>query len=590
MRIIRRLTAALVVLAICIASSARAQVLELVPSNSMVVIKIKNVQDVNDKIAALSKQWGLDKLRPEMSDLLGTLMTVTNLGPGLNKTGEAAMAIMMPAPGDREPNMVMLVPVSDYKAFSGNLPNGKTDGDLTMFTMGGNPKPGYAADWGKFAAISPSKDLLAKKGAGVTMSAELAKEVAAKDLIVYANMKEIRKEVLPQFQQMKPQMQAMVGQAMMNAPGANPKMAPLMSAYFGQFLNVIEAFLTDADGASFGVNLSKDGISTTLLADFNPDSYAGKAFKSMKNSDASFTAGLPDAKYFFYGGMVVDKAGIQMFSDFIAPIEKAAAAMPGNEGKAISAYISSAKSYMEATKQMNFGMIAPPAAVLGKEGFVRGVGVLSGDSAKMVAAQKNALESEAEFMKLASGMDMKVGYTPGAKTVDGVSLDQFTATFNGQPQTPQEQQMMMIMTMFYGPNGISGYSGALGADKMISAMGLDDEQLTAAVKAAKANEDPLSKGAAAKISAALPQNKLGAFYLQVDQIASTILDVMAARGIPGGIKLPANLPPLAGAVDVEGSAIRLDGYIPAETVEKLISAGLQAWMQQMPGGGQPGGL
>src|SRR4051812_28138825 len=94
MRIIRRLTAALVVMAMCIASSARAQVLELVPSNSMVVIKIKNIQDVNDKIAALSQQWGLDKIRPEMGDLLGTLLTATNLGPGLNKTGEAAMAIM----------------------------------------------------------------------------------------------------------------------------------------------------------------------------------------------------------------------------------------------------------------------------------------------------------------------------------------------------------------------------------------------------------------------------------------------------------------------------------------------------------------
>jgi hypothetical protein len=590
MRIIRRLTAALVVLAICIASSARAQVLELVPSNSMVVIKIKNVQDVNDKVAALSKQWGLDKLRPELGDLLGTLLTVTNLGPGLNKTGEAAMAVMMPAPGEREPNMVVLVAVSDYKAFSGALPNAKPDGDLTMFSMGGNPKPGYAADWGKFAAISPSKDLLAKKGGGVKMSAQSAKEMAAKDLIIYANMTEIRKEVLPQFQQMKPQMQAMIGQAMMNAPGANPKMAPLMKAYFGQFLNVVEGVLTDADGASFGVNLSKEGISTTLMADFNPDSYAGKAFKSMKNSDASFTAGLPDGKYFLYGGGVVDKAGIQMFSDFIAPIEKEAAAMPNNEGKAIAAYISSAKSYMESIKQINFGVIAPPAAALGKEGFLQGVGVITGDSAKMIAAQKNMIASEAEFMKMAGGMDMKIGYTPSAKTVDGVSLDQFTATFNGQPQTPQEQQMMMLMTMMYGPNGMSGYSGAIGADKVISAMGVNDDLLTATIKAAKNNEDPLGKGASAKVNAALPQNRLAVYYLQIDTIASTILDVMAAKGVPGGVKLPPNLPPLAGAFDVEGSAIRLDGYIPAETVEKLISAGLQAWMQQMPGGGQPGGL
>lgn len=590
MRTIRRLTAALVILAMCIASSARAQVLELVPSNAMVVIKIKNIQDVNDKIAALSQQWGLDKIRPEMGDLLGTLLTATNLGPGLNKTGEAAMAIMKPAQGQNEPDMVMLISVSDYKAFAGALPNAKPEGDLTMFSMGGNPKPGYAADWGKFAAISPSKARLAQKGTGIQVSAVAAKELASKDVIAYANMKEIRKEVLPQFQQMKPQMLAMIEQGMMNAPGANPKMAPLMKAYFGQFLNVAEAFLTDAEGASFGVNLSKEGISTTLMADFNPDSYAGKAFKSMKNSDASFTAGLPDGKYFLYGGMVVDKAGIQMFSDFVAPIEKEVAAMGDVDGNAIAAYIASAKTMMEATKQVNFGMIAPPAAAFGKEGFLQGINIMTGDSAKIATAQKDMIASEAEFMKAAGGMAMKITSTPGAKTIEGVSLDQFNMTMNGQPQTPQEQQMMMLLGMMYGPNGLNGYTGAVGADKTIFAMGVNDELLAAVVKSAKNNEDPLAKGTAAKVNAALPQNRRAAFYLQIDTIASTVLDIMAAKGVPGGVKLPANLPPLAGAIDVEGSAIRADGYIPAQTVGSLISAGLQVWMQQMPGGGQPGGL
>jgi hypothetical protein len=587
---IRRVTAALVIMAMCIASSAQAQVLDIVPSNAVVVIKIKNIQDVNDKIGVLSKQWGLDKLRPEMGDLLGTLMAATNLGPGLNKTGDAAVAMLMPVPGMGEPDAVILVPVSDFKAFSGALPNAKPEGDLTMFSMGGNPKPGYAADWGKYAALSPSKTLLAKKGAGIQMSAASAKEAAAKDLIVYANMKEIRKVALPQFQQMKPQMLAMIEQAMMNAPGANPKFAPLMKTYMGQFLNVVEGFLTDAEGASFGINLSKEGIATTLMADFNPDSYAGKAFKAMKNSDASFTAGLPDNKYFFYGGMMIDKSGNQMLSDFLAPIEKEAAAMGNDEGKAIVAYLASMKSYLDATKQMNFGMVAPPAAVFGKEGFIQGVGVVTGDAAKMTAAQKNMIASEAEFLKMAGAMGMKMSSTPNAKTIDGVSLDSFNMSFSGQPQTPQEQQMMMLMGMMYGPNGLTAYTGTVGADKMVSAIGVNDELLAATVKAAKANEDPLGKGAAAKVNASLPQNRLGAFYLQIDTIASTVLDVMAARGIPGGVKLPANLPPIAGAIDVDGSAIRADGFIPAETVEKLISAGLQAWMQNLPGGGQPGGL
>src|SRR5512132_689596 len=98
---------------------------------------------------------------------------------------------------------------------------------------------------------------------------------------------------------------------MANAPNANPKYAPILKTYMGQIFVVAEGFLRDCDGATFGINLSKEGISTTLMTEFSPGSYAGKAFAAMKNSDASFTAGLPEGKYFVYGGMVVDKAGVQ---------------------------------------------------------------------------------------------------------------------------------------------------------------------------------------------------------------------------------------------------------------------------------------
>ena len=46
----------------------------------------------------MSQAWGLANIRPELNDPLGTLLTAANLGPGLNKNGEAAVAIMMPAP------------------------------------------------------------------------------------------------------------------------------------------------------------------------------------------------------------------------------------------------------------------------------------------------------------------------------------------------------------------------------------------------------------------------------------------------------------------------------------------------------------
>jgi hypothetical protein len=594
MRNVRKLgVATAVALAMFITTAARAQVLTMVPADAMVVIKIKNMQDVSAKVAALSQQWGLANIRPELNDPLGTLLTAVGLGAGMNKNGEAAVAILKPAPGAGEPGIVALVAVTDYKAFAASLPNAKPEGDVTTFGLQGNPQPMYAKDWGKFAAISNIKTMVAAKGAGVTAAAVSAKELASKDLIVFANMKAISKEVLPQFQQMKPQILQMMDQGMAQGGGVNPKYAPALKAYFGQFLEIAEGFLRDSNGAAFGINLSKDGISTTLMAEFEPGSYGGKAIAGMKNTDASFTAGLPDGKYFVYGGLAINpEVDLKLFDDFVAPIEKELKAL-GAEGQPLLDYGNAMRSYFGAAKQMNFGMVAPPAAAIGQQGLIQAVSVVTGDTGKLSAAQKQMMATQDQIMKMTGAGDLvKTTVKPAAKTLEGVTLDSFTATVNMQPQTPQEQQAAFMLQMLYGPKGMTGYYGAVGADKMVAVAGGDDALLTAAIQSAKNGSDALGKGVAAKVAAGLPQNRLGVLYLPIDTIATTVLDVMAARGMPGGVKLPPNLPPLAWALDSEGSAIRVDGYIPAQTVQSLIAAGMQMWLQGMNGGGagQPGGL
>lgn len=597
MRLVPRFAVtAVVALTMVLGASARAQVLQSIPSDAVVVVKVKNIQDVSAKVAALSQQWGLANIRPELNDPLGTLLTAANLGPGLDKAGEAAVAMLdlngAGGPGG-EPNMVILVPVTDFKAFAASLPNAKADGEMMTFSMGGNPNPGFAAAWGKYAALSPKKETLAKPGNGLQAGPATSKELSGKDVVIYANLKVIRQTVLPMFQQNKAQILKQIEQGMANAPNANPKYAPILKTYMGQIFGVAEGFLRDCDGATFGINLSKEGISTTLMTEFSPGSYAGKAFAAMKNSDASFTAGLPEGKYFVYGGMVVDKAGVQMLNDFIAPIEKEVAGL-GNEAKPIMTYISAMKDSLNATKSTTFGMVAPPANAIGQEGLLQMVSLLNGDSPKILAAQKQMMSVQNEFMAMTgtAGLGIKTDVKEGARTVDGVKLDEFSTTMNGQPQTPQEQQAAFLLQMLYGPKGMNVYTGQIANDKLVMVAGGNENLLTSAISSAKQNSDALGKGIAQKISAALPQNRLAAFYLPIDTIATTVLDVMAARGMPGGVKLPPNLPPLGGTVATEGPALRFDGYIPAQTVQSLIAAGMQMWLQGMQGGGagQPGGL
>src|SRR4029078_4704571 len=85
MRIVPRfaVTAAIALVMMC-SPFARAQVLQSVPSEAVLVVKVKNIQDVSAKVAALSQQWGLANIRPELNDPLGPLLTAANLGPGLD--------------------------------------------------------------------------------------------------------------------------------------------------------------------------------------------------------------------------------------------------------------------------------------------------------------------------------------------------------------------------------------------------------------------------------------------------------------------------------------------------------------------------
>jgi hypothetical protein len=586
MRTLRKYTGAVVAMTLLclVAVQARAQVLQQMPADAFVVIKIKNLQDVSGKVAMLSQQWGLANMRPELNDPLGSVLGLTGLGQGLNKNGEAGVAIMAPQPNEREPRAVVLVPVSDYKAFTASLPNAAAEGEFQTFRPGEGGPMVYASNWGAYAALSNQKDLISKKGAGMKVSPALAKELDSKDLVAYVNLKPVKQQALDGIRQNKPMILNQIERGMAQAQGADPKFAPVMKAYIGQFFAVAETFLTDAEGVSFGINLGKDGISTSFVAEFAPGSYVGKNLATIKNTNASFTAGLPEGKYFVYGGMGGD-GGDQFIIDFLKPIEAEIAKL-GEEGKAFTDYINAMKDYMAAIKHANFGLIAPPAAAIGQQGLIQMAGVIHGDVQKIEKALTQMMGTQEEFMKMMgpAGDIMSMTHTPKAKTVEGVELDAVTVKVKGQPKTPQEQQMVFMMNMLYGPGGTTTMAGNVDQDTMVMTTGVTDAVLTKAVQAAKGNTDTLKNGPAGKVAAALPQNKIIAFYVPVDNIATTVLDFMAARGMPGGVKIPPNLPPLGGAIAVEGPAFRIDGYVPSQTVQSMIAAGMQLYLQQMPGG------
>ncbi|HEY8665715.1 MAG TPA: hypothetical protein VIL86_03575 [Tepidisphaeraceae bacterium] len=582
-----------VVLAMLFAGAARAgaQVMNLVPSDAMIVLKVNHLKETSDKMGNLAKEFGLAATVPEAADPLAAMQKRSGINAGVNNKGEMALAVMMPAEDGDKPKVLVLVPVSDYKAFIGNFADAKTEGEITTFTTPRMHQPTYAADWNGYAALSDTQDLLAKKPDGLKVQgAAAAKEMAAKDIVFYANIKTIAAKVLPELKAHRAEALEKAVADFTKQPGME-EYAPVFRAFMNQAMNVAQGYLHDAESATVGFDFGTDGIAVTAMSEFTAGTYSANLVKGLKGAGTDL-AGLPDVKYFAFGGMSVDpKTFTQAFNDFMTPISKELA-NSGPGGKAINDMVESGKKAIAATKSAAFAYAVPAAQ---GEGYSQQVVVSQGDAKVIQAVQKEQIKTVGElltsFAKEGEKPPMEFVVQPEAKTVGDLKLDGFEMKLHFDPNDPQAQQTQRMLQMIYGGEGLSGVFGAVNDKVFISATGAPPELLAKTIESAKQGGDTLSaKKHVQGVSDKLPKDRILVEYVALDNIANTALDFAKQQQIPLDVKIPENLPPLGFSIGCEGNALRGDVFLPTETVKDLISAGLTVYGQMQRGQQGGGGL
>jgi hypothetical protein len=187
------------------------------------------------------------------------------------------------------------------------------------------------------------------------------------------------------------------------------------------------------------------------------------------------------------------------------------------------------------------------------------------------------------------GGAMAFSLKQGGKTVGGVTLDTYESKMNLPDDNPGAAEAKQIMSMIYGPNGQSGVMGAVDAKTFISVQGGNEKLIADTVAAAKSGEDKLSSQAGVKmVSAQLPKSRAGVAYVNLEAVINA--GIMAAQQfgmVPANLKVKPNLPPIGMTVASEGSAIRVDGFVPNALIQGLMSTALEA-QKQFEGGGAPG--
>ena len=640
MKLVRRLVptvpariaaAVAVALAIFVAPpAARAQVLQQVPGDALVVIKINKLKPTSDKIATFAKKLGLDQVQPNFADPLGSAQKKMGITQGLDPNGEAAIVIANGNMNGQEPPLMVLFPVTDYNAFLRNFPNAKTDGEISVVKVKDDANDSYVAKRGNYAALAAKREFLAANAAvGLAPTGMAAKEMSGKDIVAYVNMKSARAKILPELQKNRakiladfekgflkggPQQQqrrpgAPAAGANQDGPaagaaGANAaadaqkkKFLPLAKAVVNRVLDVAEQVVTDADAATYGWEFADTGLKATGLVEFIPTSPSGQRVGQLKNSGDSMVKGLPAGKYWFFAGTSGNNvdAGQKMVSDFLAPIDREMAAL-GAEAKPLQDYMAAARQYMSNLKGQSFGWVAPQG-MIGQEAVFQIVSVQRGNAPQLQDAAKKMFNSQQQIMQALGGpaaqQEIKTTYTANAKNVDGVNFDlmqtQFVPPAGGQ-RTPQQMQAQQMMTWMYGPGGVNAYIGPVGNDKIISATGVAEPFVKQLVASAKGDQDALTAAGspAASTNAQLPKERMAAWYVQIDNFATSVANYAKAFGMPINFQVPANLAPLGGTLSAEGSAVRLDGFAPTQTLQSVIAAVMQTYMQ-MQGGQQPGG-
>jgi hypothetical protein len=567
----RAAAAMAVLIAVALCGRVMGQAAEQVPSNATGVFQVKNLQDLSSKVAKLAKTLGVDQMDPRFADPLATLMDQWQVKQGLNKNGDMAIGMIKPQKGDdnQQPQLVVVLPVDDYKTFLGNFNDVKDAGnDASEVTVPKNGEKLFVTHRGKYAVSTMNKALLASAG-GFKLQGSAVKEAKSKDAILYFDIKSIRPDLQEGYQKARGDIKKALEDP--NNP-AGVKVPPFVFALYDKMASEL---INDTKGVTISFNLNEVGLGAAVLGDFESDSYLGKLVAKSHNEDRSVLAGLPDRQYLMYGGGTLTAEVMQtVFNDVIDVMKQ----NPGDMKKEdLDKYTESARKALASMRSLTFGMVAPQQG----EPFIQVVELVRGDARQMMEMSKEAMPYMNSMMGMTNSKtktQMKFGEPAD---VEGVKLTPFTITMDFDEKDAVAAQQKQIMAMMYGPNGITGQMGAVTDRIFLNAMTSNPKLVSEAVAAAKSDTDTLSKSDAVKqVADQLPKQRGAEFYVALDNIANTAVMVAKQQGLPIQFKLPPNLPPIGFSLANDGSTARMDAFIPTRLVESITAAVLQAMNQQ----------
>ncbi|MBB6430194.1 hypothetical protein [Algisphaera agarilytica] len=547
-----------------------------------IVIMIPSMSGLSEAIAGFATETGLDQVAPELDDGLGAFKRQMGWLEGVDDEGAMLVVITDLADaidsavqdGDKEPSAMMLVPVSDYKAFVAQL-GGDPMADITSVSY--DSFDGFSKEQNGYALMGETLESVqayaaGKQGQAITkaMGPLVTEYLNGGDALIYVDMASLAPSLNLAIDRAMEEIGREMGDPNNDIPaafkGTLDTIIRFYEAYGRTLVDGNDKVLLSADFGDGGLGLT---ISSMLTKDSELASYFTPTDKAGDSTNAAgLLATLPDKSYIYASSVDSTQLGIN------AMIEKIDEVLGGEDAGFLAMYTESF-AMMKDVKGAASVFYAPNPAAMMAGGFYTSLTLYDVDDAEAFKAQNKANFEKLGGMKITLP-EMEAGqgeqeitftttYTDKALVIEGVEVDQFQMNMN---LPPAMMQQFGPMAMLMGNSGTGGYIAAKDGKVLVSTVA-DTQLITQGLQAIGQDDGIGSAGTIATMrDNNLPADASMEAYVSLAGIAETANPFLLMFS-PNGqqLDIPADLPPLGMGGASDGEALALRMFVPHEVVK-----------------------
>ncbi|MDF1809360.1 MAG: hypothetical protein P1U42_06660 [Phycisphaerales bacterium] len=530
-------------------------VLDRVPTDAQGVVVVSNFGGLLNDINTINGLMG------EQGEPMIMMVTSMVRGmPGLNLEGSMA-GVLSFEEGEEEPEVVLLVPVADFEAFSeGHAFN---DG-LYEFNTGDSVMYFRDASRG-FAVMGESGDLVAEydstPGQLKTHTQLLGKSggrvADSNDAFVYFNFDAFSDQIEAGLEEMEAE-----GEMVEMMGGAEA------AAGFDAMMDVARSIAND--GASFvmGINFDEElGFAFDLGMQFKEGSSSASYLQNDGDS-SKYLNNIPAMDYFMASSYDISGDGIRKlatdYMDFIEQFDTTGMVKDMDLGNMLNGF-NGGIQVMGASDNVMGGLFNKTMYYIDVDEPDRYINFIQG-------MYEGMNESMAELEEVGVTVDAKMDAEPteiNGVEAYGYSFAMDMSQMEGMDAMGGPNPMMIMSMIFGGEGGPSGYMAKTGKG-IVSTLSKDADFFTMAVNGANGKNSMSGNKSIATTAAMLPNNRIMETYIGANHLANTAGPMMMMFGLIPEFEPIGSLPPIGMGLTADGGGILFRTAIPLETIGTIM--------------------